>query len=109
MLRNAMKSCALGAMLALLALQGAQAADGGSGSSDTPSEAVRDLKLQGGGSQRVLYARPASVRGTIVMLPGGRGDVGIEEDGDLQNGKNFVVRTRKMWLDHGYAVVIPDA
>jgi len=109
MVRNALKSCALGAVLVLLALQVAHAGEGGKDSGDAASEAVRDLKLQGGGSQRVLYARPASVRGTVVMLPGGRGDVGIEEDGDLQHGKNFVVRTRKMWLDHGYAVVIPDA
>jgi hypothetical protein len=61
------------------------------------------------GRQRVLYARPQLPRGTIVMLPGGSGDVGIGEDGDLAHGKNFVVRTRALWLAHGYAVMIPDA
>jgi hypothetical protein len=35
--------------------------------------------------------------------------VGIDSNGDLDHGKNFVVRTRDMWLAHGYAVVIPDA
>jgi pimeloyl-ACP methyl ester carboxylesterase len=70
---------------------------------------VRDLSLSSGAKQRVLYARPPSPRGTIVMLPGGTGDVGIDSDGDLDHGKNFVVRTRDMWLAHGYAVVIPDA
>ncbi len=73
------------------------------------SAAVRDLPLAGGGQQRILYARPVSPRGTIVMLAGGAGDLGIEADGDLAHGKNFVVRSRDMWLAHGYAVVIPDA
>ena len=84
------------------------AAPSGSGG-DAQSGSVRDLKLTNGGRQRVLYARPSSPRATIVMLPGGAGDVGIEADGDLAHGKNFVVRTRGMWLAHGYAVVIPDA
>jgi hypothetical protein len=61
------------------------------------------------GRQRVLYARPQSPRGTIVMLPGGSGDVGIDEDGDIAHGKNFVVRTRDLWLARGYAMMIPDA
>jgi hypothetical protein len=58
---------------------------------------------------RVLYARPPSPRGTIVMLPGGSGDVGLDDDGDFAHGKNFVVRTRDLWLARGYAVMIPDA
>lgn len=76
---------------------------------ETGSGAVRDLQLTGGGRQRVLYARPASAHATIVMLPGGTGDVGIEADGDLAHDKNFVVRTRNMWVARGYAVIVPDA
>jgi pimeloyl-ACP methyl ester carboxylesterase len=74
---------------------------------DVP-DAVVDLPIPGG-QQRVLYVRPPSPRGTIVMLPGGAGDVDIGEDGDFAHGKNFVVRTRDLWRAHGYAVVIPDA
>jgi pimeloyl-ACP methyl ester carboxylesterase len=61
------------------------------------------------GEPRVLYARPQAPRGTVVMLPGGAGDIGVDEDGDAAHGKNFVVRTRDLWLAHGYAVMIPDA
>jgi hypothetical protein len=43
------------------------------------------------------------------MLPGGAGDVGVESDGDVRHGDNFVVRTRSMWTAQGYAVVIPDS
>jgi pimeloyl-ACP methyl ester carboxylesterase len=42
------------------------------------------------------------------MLPGGAGDVGVESDGDVRHGENFVVRTRALWPAAGYAVLIPD-
>jgi pimeloyl-ACP methyl ester carboxylesterase len=80
----------------------------GPASETTAQDTVFDLPLTGG-QQRVLYARPPSPRGSIVMLPGGAGDVDIGEDGDFAHGKNFVVRTRDLWRAHGYAVVIPDA
>jgi hypothetical protein len=71
-----------------------------------PGAAYESLVI---GLQRVLYARPQSPRGSVVMLPGGAGDVGIDEDGDVAHGRNFVVRTRDLWLARGYAVMIPDA
>lgn len=43
------------------------------------------------------------------MLPGGAGDVGLERDGDIRHGDNFVVRTRALWNRKGYAVLVPDA
>ena len=43
------------------------------------------------------------------MLPGGAGDVGLERDGDVRHGDNFVVRTRALWNRKGYAVLVPDA
>jgi hypothetical protein len=70
---------------------------------------VRDLRVTGGWQQRVLYLRPERSIGTIVMLPGGNGDIRIDEDGNLANDKNFVVRTRNLWLARGYALAIPDA
>ena len=48
-------------------------------------------------------------RGAIVMLPGGAGDVGIDDEGGLSHDNKFVVRTRALWLDQGFAVIIPDA
>ena len=42
------------------------------------------------------------------MLPGGAGDIGLEKDGNLEHGHNFVVRTRGLWNRQGYAVFIPD-
>jgi len=74
----------------------------------SPGE-VHNLPLVGGGTVRILYATPASARAALVMLPGGTGEVGIGDEGDLDHDKNFVVRTRAQWLKRGYAVIIPDA
>ena len=71
-------------------------------------EEVVEMPLSDGQTQRVLYATPAHVRGTIVMLPGGEGNVGLEDGGDIRHGHNFVVRTRSLWKARGYAVLIPD-
>ncbi len=71
-------------------------------------ERVLDLPLRGGERQRILFSVPAHPRGTIVMLPGGTGNVGLERGGGIRHGDNFVVRTRALWNGHGYAVLIPD-
>ena len=71
-------------------------------------EQVVDLPLGAGLMQRVLRDVPARPRATLVMLPGGSGDVGVRRDGDVLHGDNFVVRTRSDWVARGYAVLIPD-
>jgi hypothetical protein len=73
------------------------------------TERVTDLPLPDGTHQRLLYTSPAAPKATIVMLPGGAGDVGIRHNGDVRHDDNFVVRTRDLWTDRGFAVVIPDA
>jgi pimeloyl-ACP methyl ester carboxylesterase len=79
---------------------------------DVPNKMQPDMVYElplASGRQRVLYLRPQSPRGTVVMLPGGTGDAEIDDDGDFAHGRNFVIRTRDLWRAHGYAVLIPDA
>lgn len=71
-------------------------------------DTVVDLRLASGQTQRVLTATAEHPKGTIVMFPGGEGDVGLERDGDIRHDHNFVVRTRALWTSRGYSVVIPD-
>ncbi len=84
----------------------------GAGRHDSSRSAVDprviDLPLADGGHQRVLFSTPSHPRGTIVMLPGGAGDVGLDRDGDVEHGDNFVVRTRALWNARGYGVLLPD-
>lgn len=71
---------------------------------------VRDLPLEHGAFQRVLYeAPPERVSGVIVMFPGGAGDLGIRKNGDIEHADNFVVRSRDLWMAKGYGVVLVDA
>ncbi|MBN9005634.1 MAG: alpha/beta hydrolase [Rhizobiales bacterium] len=70
---------------------------------------VLDLSVAGAGTQRVLYVSPSHPRATLVMLPGGAGDVGIARDGSVAHGHNFLVRSRDLWVARGFAVLIPDA
>ncbi|MGI3902368.1 MAG: alpha/beta hydrolase [Janthinobacterium lividum] len=104
----------LGAVCASAVLAcGVASTDGAWAASLTPPSAwhpvVRDLALPGGGSERVLMLRPDHPRGTLVMLPGGTGEVGIAPDGTLAQADNVVIRTAPLWLAHGYALAIPDA
>jgi rhodanese-related sulfurtransferase len=74
----------------------------------SPGEQAFQLSLGDGLTQRLLYTAPARPMATLVMLPGGGGNVGVERDGDPRHDDNFVVRTRAQWAALGYAVVIPD-
>ena len=67
-----------------------------------------DIPLPSGGSERVLFAAPASPRAILIMFPGGPGIVGIAASGTTTN-LNFLVRTLPLWLAQGFAVEILDA
>jgi pimeloyl-ACP methyl ester carboxylesterase len=81
---------------------------GAAAASELPGDVGYSIALAGGAHQHLLYESPAHPRGSIVMLPGGSGDVGVERGGTVRHDDNFVVRTRAMWTARGYAVVIPD-
>ena len=73
------------------------------------TERVFKLPPSSGERQRILYvALHALPRATVVMLPGGAGNIELTGDGEVRRGENFVVRTREMCAAKGYAVVIPD-
>jgi hypothetical protein len=74
----------------------------------TSNEVVINLNLPDGTHQRVLYTAPAHPQATLVMLPGGAGELGLHRDGDIKHDDNFVVRTRSLWVAQNYAVLIPD-
>ncbi|MFT8721768.1 MAG: alpha/beta hydrolase [Acetobacter malorum] len=72
------------------------------------NERVVNVPLREGGSVRVLFCAPARPRAILIMLPGGAGDIGLGQDGSIRHGNNFVVRTRGLWSQRHYAVLIPD-
>ena len=71
---------------------------------------VRDLPLQGGSFQRVLYsASKRETKGIVIMFAGGTGELDIDKSGNVKNAKNFVVRTSDLWRERGYGIVLVDA
>ena len=71
-------------------------------------ERVMTIPLRAVGSVRAIFSSPERPRATIIMFPGGTGDIGLGQDGRIRHADNFVVRTREVWNRHGYAVLIPD-
>ena len=59
------------------------------------TERVFELLPSSGELQRVLYvALHSPPRATIVMLPGGAGNIELTRDGEVRRGDNFVGRGR---------------
>lgn len=62
-----------------------------------------------GGSNAVLL-RPASPRASLILMPGGHGQIGATADGEItQLRRNQLVRTRNDYAARGLAVLVLDA
>ena len=60
-----------------------------------------------GGVQAVLI-KPAKPVGSIILLAGGDGRIGVGEDGAIARQGNQLVRTRMAYARKGFAVLVPD-
>lgn len=70
---------------------------------------VVDLPTRPGVRQRMLVVQPANPAAVLVLMTGGAGNLGIYDNGSLRNDGNFLVRSRSLFVQHGYAVVLLDA
>jgi hypothetical protein len=62
-----------------------------------------------GGSQAVLL-RPAAPKASVILMPGGDGNIAVSPDGHIGGLKNNqLVRTRNAYKAHGLAVLVVDA
>lgn len=63
-----------------------------------------------GVQQKILVIAPATPPiAAVVMFPGGDGRIEIQNDGAIARPGNFLIRTRKAWLAHGFLFVAVDA
>ena len=63
--------------------------------------------VQAGGVQAVLI-KPAKPIGSIILLAGGDGRIGVEAGGVIARGGNQLVRTRMAYARKGFVVLVPD-
>jgi len=61
-----------------------------------------------GGVSAALLRPSGAPRGSIVLLTGGDGRVGVGPGGSVAFGGNQLVRTRQAYASQGYAVLLPE-
>jgi dienelactone hydrolase len=70
---------------------------------------VVDLPTRPGVSERILVEQPdRAPTAVLVLMTGGTGRLGIFDNGSVRMGGNFLVRSRALFVQHGFAVVLPD-
>lgn len=70
--------------------------------------AVVKTRGREGARQPFLLLEPPKPRAAAVLFPGGGGDVGLRDDGFLRHEGNFLVRSRKLFVEQGLAVAVLD-
>ncbi len=59
---------------------------------------------------RDTHAPAKPPKATLVLIPGGHGGLQLFPNGSMKWGENnFLVRTRRLFADQGFTVVIVDA
>lgn len=70
---------------------------------------VVDLPTRPGVRQRILVVKPATEPSSVLLLlAGGGGHLGIFDNGSLRNERNFLIRSRGLFVERGHAVVLVD-
>ena len=62
-----------------------------------------------GGVNAVLIKPNGTAAGSIVLMAGGDGRIGVGPGGTVARGGNQLVRTREAYAARGFAVLVPDA
>jgi hypothetical protein len=61
-----------------------------------------------GGVPAVLLRPAGDLRGSIILLSGSDGQIGVGPGGSVLRGGNQLVRTRQAYAAQGYAVLVPE-
>jgi dienelactone hydrolase len=77
---------------------------------DQPSEKVVDIPTRPGVKERMLVLTPPDPKAAVVLFAGGHGGLQITPTGSFTWGQNnFLVRSRQLFADQGFLVVVVDA
>lgn len=72
----------------------------------SPASAEQAVQI---GSAYALLSRPASPAGSVILIPGGDGQLGVQPDGTFTSLRgNQLVRTRAQYVSHGLATLTID-
>lgn len=68
-----------------------------------------DVPSRPGVTQRILVLKPEQPKAAVILFAGGDGGIGIESDGSIQRGGNFLVRSRERFAAQGLLTAVIDA
>jgi pimeloyl-ACP methyl ester carboxylesterase len=68
-----------------------------------------DLPTRPGVTQRILALKPYKPKAAVVLFAGGDGSIGIQPDGRISRGGNFLVRSRELFAGHDLLTIVIDA
>ena len=67
---------------------------------------VVDIPSRPSVHQRILLIIPDTPKAAVILFAGGAGDINIDDDGQLRNSGNFLVRSRGLFAAHGLMVAV---
>jgi hypothetical protein len=70
---------------------------------------VVDLPTREGVTERMLAIAPDAPTATVILLAGGSGRLKIFDNGSIRNEGNFLVRSRSLFAQQGFATIVLDA
>jgi len=77
--------------------------------SQTP-ERVVDIPTRSNVTQRFLFSTPERPQAAVILFAGGDGGLELSQDGSVGSlRKNFLVRSRQLFIDHGLSIAVVDA
>lgn len=76
--------------------------------SGAPAAAQSAATVTAGGVAAVLLQPPRTPRGSIILMTGGDGRVGVGPGGTVAARGNQLVRTREAYAQQGFAVLVPE-
>jgi len=75
-----------------------------------PGERVEQVTTSRGARVRFLLSTPKAPIAIVLLFPGDTGNMRLSMDGNMTWGeKNFLVRTRHLFLEQGFIVAVVDA
>jgi len=74
------------------------------------TQRIEDIPTRPGVTQRVLVLAPQNPKAAVILFAGGHGGLQISSGGEFKWGEgNFLVRTRQLFADQDFLVVLVDA
>jgi alpha/beta superfamily hydrolase len=67
---------------------------------------ILDTRL--GVTQQIFIEQPNNPTANLILFAGGKGKIKLN-NGKYKNNKNFLVRSRQLFIDRGFAIILIDA